>query len=104
MESLIEEIDFGENINTEVKLKTEVKKPFLKENQFKLIIQRTKENKHRYLELVKESYSDCPHPTIMLVYSGYLYAERFENIKRKKRNRKGLINKPKFSFKQIFGK
>lgn len=91
------------NTNTKLFLKIEEDKK-LKENEFKLLIQRTKDNKKKYLELVKETYKSCPHPTLLLIYSAYKYAEKFENIKRKKRTRKGLLNKSVFSFKYTFGK
>lgn len=45
-------------------------------------------------------YDFC-HPTLNIIYNFYLYAERFENQKRKKRNRKGLINKNKFNLKYL---
>lgn len=103
MECLIEEIDFG---YSEEELKTinknKLEKEIIKENIWKKSISRTKENKLKFKELMKDLYRyDFCHPTLNIIYNFYLYAERFENQKRKKRNRKGLINKNKFNLKYL---
>lgn len=73
-----------------------------KENYCKSLISKNKKNKQQYLEILKEKYKKCPHPTIMIIYQGYLYAEKYENKKRKIRKRKGLINKQKINLLNLF--
>ena len=94
------EIDFSYN---EEDLKIENNNNKLKENVLKELISQKKENKLKFKELIKDlfKYNFC-HPTLNMIYNAYLYAEKFENQRRKIRKRKGLINKNKFSLKYLY--
>ena len=94
------EIDFSYN---EEELKIENNNNKLKENVLKELISQKKENKLKFKELIKDlfKYNFC-HPTLNMIYNAYLYAEKFENQRRKLRKRKGLINKNKFSLKCLY--
>lgn len=99
MINLIKEIDFSYN-EEDLKIENNNK---LKENVLKELISQKKENKLKFKELIKDlfKYNFC-HPTLNMIYNAYLYAEKFENQRRKLRKRKGLINKNKFSLKYLY--
>ncbi len=95
------EIDFSYN-EEELKIENNNNNNKLKENVLKELISQKKENKLKFKELIKDlfKYNFC-HQTLNMIYNAYLYAEKFENQRRKLRKRKGLRNKNKFSLKSL---